>query len=144
MEKRYVLEIEFKAKIDEVLLMKIDAHDPIKRKAKLFISEFIRHKKLVLAFFKNYIIDEYLSDDNEGFDVLSKKLEYMKDYKPLFLMVAQRCRVEIRREMIDFIIWAYKKNDDDTPESRKREDARYILEAKLSSMKLLNARLVEV
>lgn len=141
---RYILETEIDAVINEDLFSNIKLDDSVLLKVKLLISEFERNKKCVKAFFETYIIDEYFDESGKGYDVLCEKLGYSKEYKSIFLEVAENSASDIRKDMIEFVTWMYENINEDNPEIKIREKVRYILESKMPSTVILNANLVEV
>jgi hypothetical protein len=132
MEKRFRLEMFFRAEIDDG---EIDGADlPPERMIKTFIKELARHPEALLAHYKQNLLHVRVNDDDNH--TLKRLLKQKEDDRHL-LEVAALCPDEIKH----FIQEAYSPSNRYMPQSLKieKEQAVISVEDKLGPLQITGA-----
>jgi hypothetical protein len=137
MKRYFKLTIDFTAEI-ETGRLKGD-ENPIERHIKTFLAEIVKYPDAVMAFYKSYYLDLFISSTEGNHKKFDTILD-IRDYEPHFIKIGNKCPGDTR----DFIHALYLDKEATTVCDKDIDDVRQELEGRFKELIITAATFEEI
>jgi hypothetical protein len=137
MKRYFKLTIDFTAEIDTGRLK--GDENPIERHIKTFLAEIVKYPDAVMAFYKSFYLDYFISSTGANHEKFQSILD-IRDYEPYFIKIGNKCPGDTR----DFIHTLYTDKEAKTICDKAIDDVRDELEGRFKDFEITEATFEEI